>query len=128
MLLQLPTVDECRHQPFHHFCLFWAQLVRMLLVKRRETGILQWVRLPLYFHRTLLQIHLVQQQAVFHLKFWPPVDELPLQLKLDHGNRLMHLLIQSRILDVILFLPVVQMEYLARILPIGRQGKLCKWD
>lgn len=60
---------------------------------------------------------------MFHVKFRAPPDQLSLQLKLNDGNGLVHLLIQHSLLHIIILLPVIQLESLAAVLVIQRHSQ-----
>ena len=91
MPLQLLTPHESLLQAQHHLHLILHQIVRVLRIDGREIGIEHGVFLPVHLHGLLFVIDPVQEHPVLHMKFRMPHDDLPLQLKLDDSDRLVHL-------------------------------------
>ena len=71
--------------------LLGRELERMLGIHCREIGIEQLIFLAVNLDDALLQIHLVKQQAVLHVKVGPTLDGSCLEFELDDADGLVHL-------------------------------------
>ncbi len=124
VLLQFLTVDERAREPVHDVLLGLAQPVRVIRVDRRKKAIQHRIGLVIDRDHLLVIVNLVEQQAVIHVKLWPPHDELPLQLELDHGDRLVHALFQHNINLADLVSVMVDREELAVVIRVGAHRQI----
>ena len=101
MPLELLAMHKGVAQTFHHLLLLRSETVRILRIHRGEIHILHGIFRSADSNRFLFIIYFIQKQPVGHIEFRPFFNQLSLQLELDDGNGLMHLLIQLQVLRVV---------------------------
>ena len=97
----------------------------MLGIHRREIGVKQLIFFTLDLDNTLLQVHLVQQEAVLHVKVRTTLDGSSLEFELDDADGLVHLgneLCSAGTLGV-LGTTVLRQEALTGVVGVGIHSK-----
>ena len=91
VLAQFLTLGERLVKLVNDILLLGRQLVGMLGVNGREVGVKQFIFLALDFDDAFLQVHLVHEQAVLHVKVRVTLDGSGLKLELDDADGFVHL-------------------------------------
>ena len=122
---QFLALGERLVQFLHDGLFLGSEFVGMLGVYSREIGVQQFIFLALDLDDALVEVHLVKQQAVLHLKVGAALDGGSLEFELDDADGLVHLGHELRRAGSlgILGAAVLGNEALTRVIAIGVDGK-----
>ena len=132
------AAEERALQPLHDKLLLLAQPVRVRRVHSREicvqkpvglsrARVIRRVWIFRKCHRPLFVVDKLHNGAVLHMEFRPLLCNLPLQLKLNDGDRLVDLHVEAGVLRLVLCADraarILDLEAAARIILVCLQGK-----
>ena len=90
MPLQTLAAHKGALKPFHDILFLQAQRVGVLRIDCREIRIPERIYLSVQLDRIRIIIDLLKEVPVHHVIFRPPLYDLPLDLELDDGDRLVN--------------------------------------
>ena len=120
--LQLFRVRKLEHQAIHDLALQRGERIGIGRVDRREMAAAQRIRLALDVHRAGFKVNAVEQASFLHVVLGMAREQLPLELELQDGRRLVHAR-QLHLVLVHVLAVVLRAELGARVVGVAAHGQ-----